>query len=309
MGRQSSLYGRLNAFLRMKDYEFLKEQAENFANVCIIERDTIASVHLEDERDREFWEKRLNEVKSGHYNYIYQSRVGSKTESCASGSIQCLRYVGYFSKHFFACVDSDLHFLHDDIEYCSQNFLVQTYTYSWENHICELNHLQNRYDNSYYKKNNLSFDFITFLSQFSEILYKPLLYLIYYTKTNSKKWNVKLFNACIPAQFSTKDLYDHGENFLKTVSTNLENAVVQLSLSESEFEKIKHRMLSKGLTPSNAYLYIQGHKIYGLVKMIGSLLMEKIGPNFQQECLAASSPISGYPEVERIRDDIKSIIG
>lgn len=292
----------------MTDNDFFRDQAENFANVSIIEKDIIATVHLEDQKDEEFWNTRLQEVQRGQYNFIYFSRIGSNTQTCASGSIQCLRYIGHFSRRFFACVDSDLHYLQDNPKYNPENFVVQTYTYSWENHICETFHLQKRYDKSYYKKSEFSFEFTHFFYQLSEILYLPLLYLIHFSKNNSKMWNVKLFNSCIPPQFKKTDLASEGQNFLETTRTNFEESLKNLPIEAQKLEEIKNQMQTKGLTPSNAYLYIQGHKLYGLVKMIGGYLMDKSGNNFEQECMRASSAITNYDEVERIKKDLKNIL-
>lgn len=40
----------------MKDKEFVRDLAENYANVCLIDRNVVASVHLEDKSGEPFSE-------------------------------------------------------------------------------------------------------------------------------------------------------------------------------------------------------------------------------------------------------------
>lgn len=48
----------------------IEAQAEFFANIPILDRKYISSVHLEDEEDELFWDTLLQEYRKGHYYYI-----------------------------------------------------------------------------------------------------------------------------------------------------------------------------------------------------------------------------------------------
>lgn len=48
----------------MKDKEFVRDLAESYANVCLIDRNVVASVHLEDKNDEAFWNARLQKMFS-----------------------------------------------------------------------------------------------------------------------------------------------------------------------------------------------------------------------------------------------------
>lgn len=143
----------------MKDKEFVRDLAESYANVCLVDRNVVASVHLEDKNDEAFWNTRLQKIRPGTYNFIYHSRVDRDSKNEASGCNQCLSFIGFFSNKFFACMDSDFRFLFKDKDYCLEHFIIQTNTYSWENHICEAHTLQKRFDAYLYKKKRCRFQF------------------------------------------------------------------------------------------------------------------------------------------------------
>lgn len=293
----------------MKDKEFVRDLAENYANVCLIDRNVVASVHLEDKNDEAFWNTRLQKIKPGSYNFIYHSRVERDSTKEASGCNQCLSFIGYFSEKFFACMDSDFRFLFKGKDYCLEHFIIQTNTYSWENHICEAHTLQKRFDTYLYKKDGIDFNFPSFLSKLSEIIYIPLLYLLYFSNINSAAdWNLKKFNACIPSQFTSKDVSDNGCTFLNKTNDNFKKELLLLSVEERDFAEYKNTIAEKSINQLNAYLHIQGHKIYGLIKMIGHFLQDKSGEPFSEACLVPDAHLEGYDEIDQVYDDLSKIL-
>lgn len=293
----------------MKDKEFVRDLAESYANVCLIDRNVVASVHLEDRNDEVFWNTRLQKIKPGTYNFIYHSRVGRDSEKESSGCNQCLSFIDYFSNKFFACMDSDYRFLLKEKDYCLEHFIIQTNTYSWENHICEAHTLQKRFDTYLYKKVDTDFNFLSFLSELSDIIYIPLLYLLYFSSIDgAADWNIKKFNACIPSQFTSKDVSDNGYSFLNKTNDNFKKELLLLRVEEQDFEEYKKTIAVKSINNLNAYLHIQGHKIYGLVKMIGHLLQDKIGESFSEACLLPDTQLEGYCEIDQIYDDLSKLL-
>ncbi len=99
-----------------------KEQAQYFANVPLMQSGVVASVHLEDSDDKNFWNSMLQSRKPGRYYFITQSRSpkGFDTKGCE----QCLKYRPYLSKQFFICIDSDMRYLYKPLLlllYCLKN--------------------------------------------------------------------------------------------------------------------------------------------------------------------------------------------
>lgn len=274
----------------------IEDQANYFKNIPLRNRDVIAVVHLEDKADEPFWDNQLQNVKSGKYHYIHYSR--SPKGSDARGCEQCLRYLPYCNNRFFICIDSDFrHLLREDSLQTSQYF-AQTYTYSWENHHCEAKCLQHRCMKC---GNGFDFDFESFLTQLSEIVYKPLLHMLYALETgNHEVWNLSKFNSCIPLQPSRNNLMENGAGYLNKLKQNFEEITNGMEFPEG------YRI--EELTPANAYLHIQGHQLYKLVTHIGTLLCSRKRIAFKTDILDSAFQTAGYSEIDHLQSDLQRIL-
>lgn len=281
----------------MKKGNNIESQARNFARIPIYNKKYRAVVHLEDEEDKVFWDRRLQQVQKGRYLYITHSKNAKGVES--TGCRQCLLYKGHLSKSFFICIDSDFRQLWQEEGLTSDYYIAQTHTYSWENHQCEAIHLQERLTR---KVPASEFDFRIFLTNLSYVLYRPLLYLIHYSKDRvlSKEWNISLFNACMPAQPDHTMLMNNGEPYIHYVKERFDSALSGL----------KEEPLSPNaqLTEANAYLHIQGHHLFHLVNHIGSMIYKEQGKTFADEILNASNHLQGYAEIDDVKSDLKMIL-
>lgn len=255
-----------------------------------------AVVHLEDKEDEYFWDYQLQSVKPGRYRYLYYSKSDKGTDS--RGCEQCLRFRPYLTDRFFICIDSDLRLLRGEQGLVAANHIAQTYTYSWENHLCEAAHLNERKDKAI---TDSGFDLQAFLHSFSKIVYNPLLYLIQYGADSSTNqlWNVSKFNACIPLQPSRSDLVDNGAGYLAKVKENFNKALATLP---SEVKTVEL------LTEENAYLHMQGHQLYKLVMHIGSMLCGGTGIAFKTDVLNKGLHTNGYEEIESLQSDLQYIL-
>lgn len=287
----------------MLDLELLKEQAEYYANVPILDPEIIASVHLENADDELFWDAQLQREHSGKYNFIYHSKAHRSDEYDSNGCEQCLRYRDFLSPQFFICIDSDMrHFsLESDVD--AKHYIAQTYTYSWENHCCEVQNLNQRFAHV-----NKDFDFHKFLLDLSQIVYLPVLYLLYYKDRDNQIWNIKKFKKCIPTQVPRKDLANNGENILLFIKNEFEKALKKIQIKESELKCLKDCMEKLGLTPTKAYLFMQGHSLYNLVSYIGSLLCRGESTRFDHDILNEVSHLSNYTEIDNILSDLNIIL-
>lgn len=276
--------------------DWIRKQARLYQNLARTNRYQ-AIVHLEDKEDEYFWDHQLQNIKPGRYRYLYYSKSNSGIDS--RGCEQCLRFKPYLTQKFFICIDSDLRLLRGEPGLIATNNIAQTYTYSWENHLCEATNLEER------KKNILTeseFNFQTFLNSFSQIVYKPLLYLIMYgaDSITNRLWNVSKFNACIPLQPSRSDLADNGIRYLIKVKDNFEKALSVLPFDAKSVESI---------TEKNAYLHIQGHQLYKLIMHIGSMLCVGTGIAFKTDILDNGLQTNGYEEIDSLQKDLQYILG
>ena len=142
---------------------------------------------------------------------------------------------------------------------------------------------------------------MSFLLQLSEIVYEPLLYLVYHQKSElNRLWNITKFNRCIPNQLRREDLKENGQQYLLKVKQLFAAELTTLSLPDN--------FAIEGLTPENAYLHIQGHKLYDLILNIGTMLCKGKGVAFRSDILDNGYPVSGYIEIDNVQSDLTTNI-
>ena len=275
----------------------IEDQARYYNNLPLRYRNIKAVVHLEAEEDIPFWDYQLQNAYPSQYRYITYSKNNNGAD--ARGCEQSLRYKPYLTKRFFICIDSDLRLLKGEEGLTAENRIAQTYTYSWENHLCEAEHLQHRYHT---KVPNPGFDFSIFLKNLSVVLYLPLLYLVHYSQEPSlnQQWNISKFNTCLPLQPNRKELEDNGKPYIEKVKKLFADALKSLQPPAN--------MTNENLKKEEAYLHIQGHQIYYLILHIGTLLCKGTGVAFKTGILHKTFPINGYSEIENLQTDLKQIL-
>ena len=94
-----------------------------------------AAVHIENKNDEVFWWKVLHDAyPQGKFRFISGSR--SINGNITSGCTQCLQYRDFLDRHFWIAIDSDYRYLSEEPNIDAKHFILQTYTYSFENHFC-----------------------------------------------------------------------------------------------------------------------------------------------------------------------------
>lgn len=276
----------------------IEEQARYYRNLPLRDRSIKAVIHLEDSEDVPFWDHQLQNVSPAKYKFLPYSKNDNGIET--RGCEQCLRYRPYLTKGFFVCIDSDLRLLKGEEGLTPVANIAQTYAYSWENHFCEAEHLQSRFSTLV---SDTDFDFRVFLHELSTVVYKPLLYLVHYSKNSerNKQWNVTKFNACMPLQPKRDELADDGSIYIDKVAQLFDEATRELQLPEP--------MMIEGLNEDNAYLHIQGHQLYKLVLHIGTMLCRGTGVAFKTDVLDKALHVNGYAEIEDVQSDLRQILG
>ncbi len=268
-------------------------QAEYFSNISILDRNYSASVHLEADEDGRFWDTVLQEFRPGKYYYIYHSR--SEKDKETSGSAQCLKYADFLSERFFVCIDSDMRYLKNEREIIANPYILQTYTFSWENHYCFAEHLQAVWQEKCPELSG-SFDFRVFLESFSKAAYPKFMdYLVKMKGGLSRQRLTELF----PTTYSDSDFKDNGKLFLEKLSVG--NGAIQIDKHERNFFE------SLGLNEDNTYLHVRGHYIYDLIKYVGTRICSKTSVNFERDILLSGLQTYGYWEMDKIGEKVKGI--
>lgn len=244
-----------------------------------------------------FWSNQLRNIHPAKYRFLTYSKNGNGTDS--RGCEQCLRYKPYLNKRFFICIDSDLRQLKGEQGLTANNNVAQTYAYSWENHFCEAEHLQERFTELV---SDSDFDFKVFLHNLSVVVYRPLIYLVHYSRCSelNQQWNITKFNSCLPLQPKRDELEDNGKGYIVRVAELFDEKISGLQQPEE--------MTNEYIDEANAYLHIQGHQLYKLVLQIGSMLCKGKGVAFKTEILDKAVHTEGYNEIENVQLDLMQIL-
>lgn len=282
-----------------------QEQARYFANVPLMQSGVVASVHLEDGDDKGFWNAMLQDQHPGRYFFITHSRSpkGYDTKGCE----QCLKYRPYLSKRFFICIDSDMRYLLQEPNLDASNYICQTYSYSWENHYCEASSLQRRFEKQCPDK-AATFDFSTFLTELSKVLYKPLLLLLYCLKNDRPDFNQRMFSACLPNQCKRDELANNGKALIERITKNFEQHLNSQFAKSIDFDAEDCYCNALNVNEENAYLHVRGHNVFNLVAYIGDLLCRGTTVSFKNDVLTNELPSQCYWQIKEVASDIAEIV-
>lgn len=278
-----------------------KRQALYFANIPLLERKYIASVHLEDDDDKRFWNEMLQATRKGDYYFITHSK--SKKGKETTGCVQCLKYRPYLSKLFFIAIDSDVRYPYKELDLDASHYVAQTYAYSWENHYCEAHALQLRLKRAFKEKGlPITFDFVRFIEQLSPLLFAPYMYVLYHSGTK-----IKDVFKCLPMQVKQASLANNGEGLLQEIELSIEN--LHLDYSAEDAAKWTEKLNLLGITPQNVYLHVRGHNLYSMIQSIGTRLCHGTNIAFTTDILLKDLlPNNSYWQLKRVADDLYQII-
>lgn len=261
-----------NKLDEQKHYQSL---AQYYTNISILKR-CKASIHLENKSDELFWKAIFSEYfPTESFNYIYYSKSveGNDTTGCE----QCLKYRPYLNKTFLICIDSDYRYILQEPDLNIEHFIFQTYTYSFENHICHsqgLNYickLSCNFDNDIY-------DFNKFFNKYSSIIYDLFIWHIVLFQNNPLYFNKDEFCKIINLKDIDYDIQNQSKGLLDELRLRVNTKIELLEKAHSKFdldaEKSKYSVL--GIKEESVYLYIRGHNLFSLCSSIAKEVCHKI---------------------------------
>lgn len=261
-------------------------------------------VIVEDSEDVLFWQLVISQSIQGK-KYDFVSGSQSPSGNLMHGKTHCLNYFGSLSPHLLAAVDSDFDYLRDNLSLSATNYVLQTYTYSIENHYSHSSTLQKQWQII----SDSTFEFKTFLQKLSLILYRPLIHLLMSIEKNDCLLTPSMLrNALMGFQKKLSDLENNGEALLHETQNRLE-VLLPSSYSDQEIKLQFQRYQAKGLTPETAYLYWRGHDIKDYLVQIGQLLAHH---KFDFISAVYIPSLDRHPrsywQYQRIKEDLESIL-
>lgn len=259
-------------------------------------------VHVEDIDDIWFWQQILSKYRPARYKLMPSTtnESGNKNTGCT----QCLKYKDFLSQRFFICIDSDLRYLLGEELHAAEGVL-QTYTYSWENHCSFAIKLQEVFEE--YTDKKINFNFVAFLHGYSHVVYEAFLLMLYVERSGLTGFKREDFSRRISLQYKRGDELDDGKQFLERLASGLESEVERMKkvcdfnyIKESEFYS------SKGLNYDNVYLFVRGHCLYNSLVSLGKKICEGTGVDFEQNILKSTLGFERYDAIQRIKSDINA---
>lgn len=229
-----------------------------------------AAVHVENKDDIVFWSTVLKHFRpNDRFHFIAGSRNEFGHET--SGVTQCLKYFNYLSPDFFICIDSDYRYLMQEKEMDVAHFVLQTYTYSFENHHCFAEGLDEVCGRVTHIPNYI-FDFRKFLKDYSQILYPLFIWHLYFMGADPARFSKYEFNRylnpniCKPAQ----SLRDNAKRTLEELQRKVQKRVnyFQHTYPNADLEFIRQKSERLGLYPDTAYLFLRGHNMYDMISCL-----------------------------------------
>ncbi len=225
--------------------------------------------YVESYDDVFFWRSILGgyEDETRYFEIMLPSR-GTLERGKSSALMNLLDMVG---QDMIACVDADYDYLLQGRTAASRKMLespyvIHTYAYSIENwqcyapslhSVCVMASLNDR----------MAFDFVGFLEEYSEAVYPLLVWsILSYRRGTAEKFTITDFNSAIelgglrvndpkPSLASLRNKVRKKEAWLRERNPGREEA----------WEEVRRDLERLGVTPGNAYLYIQGHHLFDKV--------------------------------------------
>ena len=284
--------------------DYIAEQAVDFKNRRYF-MPVDAVVHLEDAEDEMFWDSILQGIKPGNYNYIHysKSKKGNDTHGCE----QCLRYKDYLDDKFFICIDSDLRNLIGTERFSAEDYIAQTYTYSWESHYCFAERLQNVLSDACPDAAK-KFDFEKFLKAYSSAVYPAFMFLLHLKRNGVAGDFEREFNARLPKQCTGAQMDNDGELFVRSLSESMTELCQNNKHWELfDLQNAKACLVGTNLTEDNAYLYVRGHNVRDIIAYIGTVICKEYQISFVNEILY-STIVSGCQDLQKVKDDLRQIL-
>ena len=172
-----------------------------------------------------------------------------------------------------ACVDSDYDYMLQDATPTSSNinsnpFVFQTYAYSIENYQCYAESLHEVCVQATMNDREI-IDFVELFRMYSEIAFPLLAWSVWFHRWKNKK-EFSIADCCHLLTLERIDVY-HMERSLAQMNRKVQGKIrgfeADYPTVKPEIERLKGELRSLGVTPDNAYLFVQGHHLMDAVVM------------------------------------------
>lgn len=289
-----------------------------------------AAIHIENKNDEIFWGKVLKETcPNKKFRFISASR--SISGNMTAGCTQCLQYREFLDKNFWIAIDSDYRYLTEESGIDVYHYVLQTYTYSFENHFCYTKNCErtkesmlalrgeaakneeeeNLTEEAKAKKEreeeffNPDFSFEIFLRNYSRIVYPLLVWQLYLSEVGEDAFPKSVFHRLLTLPVGRRSLQKDGESVLMTLKDRTHKLLSHLrkEYPEADMTWYEARCNAQGVHRDNCYLFVRGHQLYDLIIEQG----RKFDRKFEKE-LTSQLFFDDYDEIRKLKEDILYLI-
>lgn len=276
-----------------------------------------AAIHLENKNDEIFWGKVLKHTyPEGKFRFISSSR--SHTGNITCGCTQCLQYLDFLDEKFWIAIDSDYRYLDEQPFMRPENYVLQTYTYSFENHFCFADNLNLALQKAVYPK-SVDFDFGSFLREYSRIIYPLMVWQLYLNYIDRQAFPQSVFHRMLSVNVPMQFWKNNGEvilNVLRDRSKQFQNSMKR-RYPDADYTWHEARCNELGVHRDNCYLYVRGHNLYDLIVYMGKALVSHARSSMEgiesmksfEHYLTSNVCFDKYPEIVRLTDDVRKVLG
>lgn len=276
-----------------------------------------AAIHLENKNDEIFWGKVLKHTyPEGKFRFISSSR--SHTGNITCGCTQCLQYLDFLDEKFWIAIDSDYRYLDEQPFMRPENYVLQTYTYSFENHFCFADNLNLALQKAVYPK-SVDFDFGSFLREYSRIIYPLMVWQLYLNYIDRQAFPQSVFHRMLSVNVPMQFWKNNGEvilNVLRDRSKRFQNSIKR-RYPDADYTWHEARCNELGVHRDNCYLYVRGHNLYDLIVYMGKALVSHARSSMEgieskksfEHYLTSNVCFDKYPEIVRLTDDVRKVLG
>ncbi len=233
-----------------------------------------AAIHLENKNDEVFWGKVLKEAyPEGKFRFITASRSIGGNFTC--GCSQCLQYKDFLDEHFWIAIDSDYRYLSQQPEIDAHHFILQTYTYSFENHFCFAENVNRAVREAC--GGALNFDFVHFLTEYSRTVYPLMVWQLYLQGVDPEAFPQRVFHRLLTLPCGHKATRNDGESVLQVLRERTQKMVRHFErlYPEADATWYEARCNDLGVHRDNCYLFVRGHQLYDLIETLGNRLRQE----------------------------------
>ncbi len=226
--------------------------------------------YVESYDDILFWRTVLNRFENEER--YFEVMLPSKRRLRRGKKSVLMNFVGdRIGPDMIACVDADFDYLMQGYNDMSRKvtqspYVFHTYVYAIENYHCYAPSLHSTCVMVTLNDHSI-FDFVDYMTQFSEAIYPLLVWAVWaYRNGQGNKFGIKELNQM--AETSHFNMFNP-QTSLDALRRKVQRKVNYLQSrypkAKNTYLAIKSELTTLGVTPQNAYLYIQGHHLFDTV--------------------------------------------